>query len=85
MTTTADLDTQLTDLKTRLAAATRARVRAEAERDSAIAAAGTAAGQLREEFGITTVEEARAMLTRLESDLGTMLHELRQALDEIGV
>jgi len=82
--TSADLDTAVTALKTRLAAAQRARVRAEGERDAAAASAEAARTQLAAEFGVRTVEEAQTMLRELDTSLADELAALAAALDEIG-
>ncbi len=84
-TTARDLDNQVTALKSRLAAAQRTKLRAEGERDAATATAAQARAQLAEEFGVTTVDEAKAMLAGLETDLAAQLDQIRAALDEVGL
>lgn len=80
-----DLDGQITAIKTRLATAQRAKLRAEAEREAAQTAADTARRQLAEEFGVTSVDDARAMLGGLETELASQLDTIRAALDEAGL
>lgn len=80
-----DVEAQVADIRRRLAEATRARVRAEADRDAAQATAEAARRQLADEFGVSSVTEATAMLSALESDLAVQLDALHAALDEIGM
>lgn len=80
-----DLDGQIAAIRTRLATAQRTRLRAEAERDAAQAAAEQARQQLVAEFGVTTVADAQAMLSGLETELAGQLEQIRAALDEAGL
>lgn len=80
-----DLDGQIAAIKTRLATAQRAKLRAEAERHAAETAAETARRQLADEFGVTSVAEAKAMLAGLETELSGQLAAIRSALDEAGL
>lgn len=80
-----DLDADVAALKTRLAAAQRARIRAEGERDAAKAAADAARDQLARDFGVHTVDEAKAMLARLEAELAAEVAAISAALDELGL
>lgn len=80
-----DLDRAVTELKERIAAAQRARARAEHERDAAQARADSAREQLHRDFGVSTVDDARAMLDQLETELSTAVAQLRATLNEIGV
>lgn len=79
------LDAHLANIRTRLAAAQRARGRAEQERDAAEAAAEAARHQLAEEFGVHGAAQAKARLAELEAELHHQLDELRTALEQIGV
>lgn len=83
MKTNVDYDGAVNDIKTRLAAAQRARARAEHERDAAAAAAQAARDQLAADFAVTTIEQAKTMLTALEADLATEIAALGAALDEM--
>ncbi len=80
----ADLDAEVDAIRRRLADAQRARGRAEAERDAAEAAAATARAALSDQFGVTTVAQATALLADLEAELGAQVDALRAALDEMG-
>lgn len=80
-----DLDGQIAAIKTRLANAQRAKLRAEAEQAAAQTAADNARRQLADEFGVTSVDDAKAMLAGLESDLAAQLEQIRAALDEAGL
>jgi len=81
----ADLDMKVSEIKTRLTAAHRARARAEHERDAALAAAQEAQTQLREEFGVATTEQAKALLASLEAKLAEQLATLDAQLRDLGV
>lgn len=81
----ADLDAAVADLKQRLNLAQRARLRAEAERDAASAAASNARAQLAAEFGVDTVADAQAMLATLEQQLAEEIAALGDALNQMGV
>lgn len=80
-----DLDSQVAALKTRLSAAQRAKLRAEGERDAAAASAEQARTQLADEFGVTSVADAQAMLMELDSELAARLDQITAALDEAGL
>ncbi len=79
-----DLDEQIRSVRDRIAAAQRARVRAEHERDAADAAATRAAQALRTEFGIDTPEQARTRLAELSQLLTDELAAITAELDQIG-
>ena len=81
----ADVDAQIADIKTRIAAAQRARVRAEHERDAATAQAERARAQLQADFGVSTVEDAKSKLVELEAELADALTAIRAELDQMGV
>lgn len=83
--TGADLEAQVLAVRSRIAAAQRARSRAEMERDAAQAAADKARKQLADEFGVSSVEDAQAMLRTLQDELGQAVTDLRSQLDDIGV
>lgn len=76
---------QVVDLQTRIATAQRDRARAEGARDVALAAADTARAELKNTFGVTTVDEAHRLLTSLRTELETVTAEITAALDEIGL
>lgn len=80
-----DPDAAVAAVKTRLAAAQRARIRAEHERDAATAQAEHARQQLAAEFGVSTVDDAKRILADLEDDRDQALATLTAALAEIGV
>ncbi len=84
MPDTHDADQRLSALRERLAAATRERIRAEHSRDAARAAADKARATLAEQFGVATVDEARAKLHQLTGELNRTLIDLESDLDRIG-
>lgn len=77
----ADLERQVATLTDALGAARRNRARADAEHDAAAARATEARELLKAEFGVSTVEEAKAMLAGLEAELGEQVAALRAALE----
>jgi hypothetical protein len=76
----ADLEREVAALTEALADARRRNARAAAEHDAAAARATEARELLRAEFGVSSVEEATALLTRLEAELGQQVDALRAAL-----
>lgn len=76
----ADLDEEVRSLKARIDQARSAQARAEHERSVAAAQAETAAAELREEFGVSTADEARALIERLEAELGAEVSRVRELL-----
>lgn len=77
----ADLERQVATLTEALADARRRNARAAAEHDAAAARAAEAREVLQAEFGVSTVEQAKAMLAQLEAELGQQVDGLRAALD----
>lgn len=75
----------VTALQQKLRDAERQRVRAEGARESASAAFTTARDELKAEFGVSTVEEASALLTQLKEELAGIVADISAKLDEIGV
>lgn len=78
-----ELEVAVRELQDRIAQAQRARARAEVEREAATAARDMAAARLREEFGVGTALEGRALLTRLEAELAEGLGRVAEALDSL--
>lgn len=81
----AELEAEVLKVRGRIAAAQRARSRAEMERDAAQAAADKARKQLTDEFDVATVDNAQAMLAKLQNELAQAVNDLRGQLDDIGV
>ena len=79
-----DLDNRIAELRRRHAAAVAARAAAEVRRDTAQTRVAAVAEQLRTEFGVTTSDEARALLAKLHTELDEQAAALNAALDEIG-
>lgn len=78
-------DQQVNELKTKIETAQRQRARAEADQDAARAAADKALAQLKAEFGVSTVDEAKAMMTELQSELNAYIARTRQSLQELNL
>lgn len=79
-----DLDTAVRQIRDRLAATQRERVRAEAEAAAARAAGRDALLRMRDEFGVTDLDTARTQLATLEADLAAEVAGLSDALDQMG-
>lgn len=79
-----DSENQLRQLRDRIGAATEARIRAEQRTDAARAQADRARKALADEFGVSTVADAKAMLAQLTDQLDTNVADLAAALDRIG-
>lgn len=84
MTTAGGLDDQVREIKARIDNAARQRARSEAERDSAQSMVDRVRHQLREEFGVDSPEEARAVLAQLEAELQAAVTEIKSSLEVIG-
>lgn len=74
------VDEQVQQLRDAHAAATRARIRAEHERDAAQARVAQATAALHSEFGIKDLAHARAVLADLQARLDAALAETASAL-----
>lgn len=81
---TTDLAAEVAAIKAEHAAATRSRIKAEHERDSAQARADDLTTQLKAEFGVTTVDAASELLTEIDKTLASSMTELRRLLTEAG-
>ncbi len=79
-----DIAAQVRELQTRIEASQRARIKAEHERDAAVASVERVQQHLQQEFGVSTVENAQTVLTQLKDELGAALQHVRTSLDHIG-
>lgn len=79
--TAIDLDAQVAALTQRLTETRKARARADAEMDAARASRDNVLATLTKDFGVTTPEEARDTLERLQGEVTTEISALREALD----
>jgi hypothetical protein len=75
----------VTNLQERIAEAQRQRARAEGTRDAAANALDNAMAELRDQFGVTTVEDAEVLQGRLRLELEHLIHQINTKLDQIGV
>lgn len=80
----ADVERQVAAVKADIAAAQGARARAEHEYQVARAQAEAAARELKDEFGVSSVQEARGLIALLESELQAECSAVREALDRAG-
>jgi hypothetical protein len=72
-------------LRARITAAQHTRVRAEHDRDIAQMQAQQATAALAAEFGVSTVDDARARLDELRTELAHEIQALQADLDAMGV
>lgn len=75
------IDEQVQQIKERYGALARSRARAEHDRDAATARLEAITAQLREEFNVSTVEDAKACLAQLRNDLGHQIELVIAHLD----
>ena len=80
----ADVDAQVAAVKRDITAAQSARARAEHEYEVARAKAKAAAQDLKEEFGVSSPQQAREMLARLGEELEAECRTVREALARAG-
>jgi methylphosphotriester-DNA--protein-cysteine methyltransferase len=71
-------------IKAQIAVVQQHRARRQVELDTVKASLAHNRNILKEEFGVDTVEQARARLTELEEELEQALLEVEQALSEVG-
>lgn len=79
----ASIDAEVNELKARVELAMRQKLRAEADRDGARKAANTALTQLTDQFGVSSVEEAKRLMVQMQTELSAAVSEARQALDSL--
>jgi ribosome-binding protein aMBF1 (putative translation factor) len=78
-----DIDSQIAAIKSRINSAQIQKVRAQAANETAQENYNLAMARLRTEFGVDSVEGARAKLAELQTDLQTKMAEVTNILDEI--
>lgn len=81
----ASIDQQVSDLKARIEVATRNKIRAEHDQEAARKAADTALDRLKTEYGVSTVDEAKAKMLDMQSELNELISQTRQSLSEINL
>lgn len=81
----ASIDAEVNELKARAELATRKKHRAEADRDSARKGADNALRKLTEEFGVSSVEEAKDLMIQMQAELKASVAEVRQSLDSLNL
>lgn len=79
------LEATVADIQARITAAQRERMRAEAARDAALAAAEQARTDLKRDFGVNTLAEAEDLLLTLRTELAEIVTGISTALDKVGV
>jgi len=79
-----DIDAEVTQLKTAVAAAQQRHARAEAGAVTAEGRAAAVTEELRTEFGVGTLEEARNLLAQLASQVEARTAEVRRRLAQAG-
>lgn len=76
----ANVEAQISDLKTKIAAAQARQVRAQVEREQAAKALAQAREALEAEYGVRTTEQAREVLAGLQEALDTALVQAQEML-----
>lgn len=79
------IDQEVSDLKTRIEAATRQKIRAEHDQETARQAADSALERLKAEYGVSTVDEAKALMLSMQEELTSLISQTRQSLGEINL
>ncbi len=77
------IDNEIALIKSKIEVAHRAKIRAEATRETAQASEAAALQRLKDEFDVDNLNEARAKLAELQTDLRTKLDDITALLDEI--
>lgn len=78
-----NIDNEIALIKSKIEVAQRAKIRAEATRETAQASEVAALQRLKDEFDVDNLSEARAKLAELQTDLRTKLDDITALLDEI--
>lgn len=78
-----DIESRISELKNRVTAANTARTRAQVEHERAVQEQREALAAL-SEFGVTTPQEAAALLASMEADLEAQIAQVSEALKEAG-
>lgn len=81
----ASIDAEVSELKARVELAMRKKVRAEADKDGARKAADTALKQLTDQFGVSSVEEAKSLMIKMQAELSDAVKQARQSLDSLNL
>jgi len=76
-----DIDAQVAQLKERANSATRARMLAEVNHQRAKQEVEEASQLLREKFGVTSLEEAKALMQNLRFDLDEKINRVSEMMD----
>jgi adenylyl- and sulfurtransferase ThiI len=79
-----DIERQVAAVKADIAAAQAARARAQHEQEVAKAQAEAVVRDLKDEFGVSSVQEAGELAAKLEAELAAECSLVRDALDRAG-
>ena len=77
-------ESELADLQREINQLQQKQTRAQIERENALSDISKAKDTLMNEFGVSTVQEAKALKARLETELEESLASVRAALTEAG-
>jgi hypothetical protein len=75
-----DAADRIKTIRSQIDSATQAKVRADMERDAAVATQTSMRQRLKDEFGVETSEDAQRVLTELDAELETRLSVVEAAL-----
>ena len=76
------IEDQIREARTSISRATERKTRAQVERDAAKERLEASSATLRDEFGVSSKEDARKRLTELQAELQSEISKAEQALAE---
>lgn len=79
-----DVEQRIREIRAEISAITSKKARAVVELDNAQSRLASARDTLKQEFGVSTTEEARAMITVLRKELDSAIAKIEKELSEAG-
>lgn len=81
---TINVEEELRSIRSQISTVQTKKARAQVEYDNAVERANTAKKTLKEEFGVSTTEDAKALLTNLEAELASAIENAKSGLAQAG-
>lgn len=78
------IEDQIREIRTSISQAQGRKARAQVEHDNAIERQNTAKSTLKEDFGVSTNDDAKRVLTELQDELDSAVVKIEAALAEAG-
>ena len=78
------IEDKLREIRTQISTVQSKKARAQVEYDNALQRKNTARTQLGTSYGVTTTDQAKETLARLEAELETAIADVESALTEAG-